>query len=398
MTGLNIIIPLAGVGSRFSREGFTRPKPFVRANGKEIIIWLLENLQFISTDKLVLVYNEFPASGPSLKNYFIIVHDFLAQLVPQARPEMQLVPLSAPTVGAAETVLLGIQALEPRRRKLPCVLLDGDTFYSYDVISTFRSVSFQQDDKSWLKGGMVFVFDDDLPDEAPYSYVKLKDLEHPGRTRSGSHAIDGIAEKNKTGMSPLACSGCYCFNSTEYLRATIKKTVDRFHSNISNSTEMYTSSIISLCLIEGGLFTAYRLEKNDFTVLGTPAQLRSFLTTSSCPPKRFCFDIDNTLVTAPLTKGDYSSCQPIPHMVQYVRKLHSGGHHIILHTARRMRTHGGNVGAVLSDIGALTLSQLRSFEIPFHEIYFGKPHADFYVDDKAVEALVGAVYKETGIL
>ena len=62
-----------------------------------------------------------------------------------------------------------------------------------------------------------------------------------------------------------------------------------------------------------------------------------------------------------------------------------------------MKTHGGNVGAVVSDVGAVTIAQLMEFKVPYHELHFGKPYADFYIDDKAVSAFVGDIIKETGI-
>jgi hypothetical protein len=51
-----------------------------------------------------------------------------------------------------------------------------------------------------------------------------------------------------------------------------------------------------------------------------------------------------------------------------------------------MRTHSGNIGAVLADIGPVTFAQLAKYEIPFHDIHFGKPYADVYVDDLAVNS------------
>jgi hypothetical protein len=51
-----------------------------------------------------------------------------------------------------------------------------------------------------------------------------------------------------------------------------------------------------------------------------------------------------------------------------------------------MRTHDGNVGAVIADIGAVTFATLTKFGIPYDEIYFGKPWAHVYVDDLAVHA------------
>ena len=111
---------------------------------------------------------------------------------------------------------------------------------------------------------------------------------------------------------------------------------------------------------------------------------------------RFCFDLDGTLVTSPLKTGDYSTVQPILRNIQYVRYLKSLGHTIIIHTARRMKTHQGNVGGVIRDIGKVTLDTLESLEIPYDEIYFGKPYADFYIDDKAVPAY-SQMQKMTGL-
>jgi hypothetical protein len=49
-----------------------------------------------------------------------------------------------------------------------------------------------------------------------------------------------------------------------------------------------------------------------------------------------------------------------------------------------MKTHKYNLGAVIKDIGLITLEQLNNFDIPYDEILFGKPLADFYIDDLAV--------------
>lgn len=102
--------------------------------------------------------------------------------------------------------------------------------------------------------------------------------------------------------------------------------------------------------------------------------------------KRFCFDLDNTLVTYPKIKGDYSTVEPIVKNIEYLRFLKESGHHIIIYTARKMTTHGGNIGKIFADVGKTTLDTLEKFEIPFDEIFFGKPNADFYIDDLAINS------------
>jgi hypothetical protein len=48
-----------------------------------------------------------------------------------------------------------------------------------------------------------------------------------------------------------------------------------------------------------------------------------------------------------------------------------------------MKTCEGNLGLVAAKISLITLNWLQQFNIPFDEIYFGKPHADIYIDDNA---------------
>jgi len=105
----------------------------------------------------------------------------------------------------------------------------------------------------------------------------------------------------------------------------------------------------------------------------------------------YCFDLDGTLVTDPVVPNDYSTTQPISENINVVRELKRRGHKIIINTSRRMKTYNGNVGAALRDIGLVTLQSLQAMNIPYDEIFFGKPYADYYIDDKAMDAF--ACYK-----
>jgi len=394
---LNVIIPLAGTGSRFLRNGYARPKPFIKVKGKELILWLMENLTLQSNDAVVFIFNRNPEFGMSTSGFFTIVDDYMSALPDSSRPQVNYVYLDKPTIGAAETVLRGIEYLPSERLKAPSVLLDGDTFYTTDVLRIFRGMSRRIDTNKdeHAHGGGVVVFDDDRRNESPYSYVKLM---------CQSNTISQIQEKSKEGMSGLACSGCYFFYHTMTLMVEIQHALHLYEENFTVSEchgELYTSSIIANMLLKGGEFKAVKLELTDFKVLGTPAQLQSFITCTANTgqqKKRFCFDLDTTLVTSPTVSGDYTTCKPIQRVIDYVQKLHAAGHYIIIHTARRMRTHGGNVGSVIADVGAVTIQQLHDRAIPYDELIFGKPFADFYVDDKAILPFIDELHKETGII
>ncbi|MFE6796950.1 5' nucleotidase, NT5C type [Paenibacillus chitinolyticus] len=99
---------------------------------------------------------------------------------------------------------------------------------------------------------------------------------------------------------------------------------------------------------------------------------------------RIVLDLDGTICTLKKEGESYADVTPLPGSVEALRRLKEEGHRIIIHTARHMKTCGGNVGEVLARVGSLTLDWLERYEIPYDEIVFGKPYGDVYVDDLAL--------------
>ena len=96
---------------------------------------------------------------------------------------------------------------------------------------------------------------------------------------------------------------------------------------------------------------------------------------------RFCFDIDGVIFK--INKG-YIKHEPIWSTVKYIKHLKSLNHEVVLYTARKMKTFNGNIGKINKEIVENTLFNLNRYNIPYDEIYFGKPNADVYIDDKAL--------------
>lgn len=97
---------------------------------------------------------------------------------------------------------------------------------------------------------------------------------------------------------------------------------------------------------------------------------------------RICFDLDNTLCSG----KPYVDAVPLAGAKELLIRLKEKGYIIIIHTARGMGTNSSNVGATIASIGKLTLNQLESWGFIYDEIYFGKPSAEVYIDDKAFHA------------
>tara|TARA_B100001057_G_scaffold426450_1_gene450588 strand:- start:48056 stop:48355 length:300 start_codon:yes stop_codon:yes gene_type:complete len=88
----------------------------------------------------------------------------------------------------------------------------------------------------------------------------------------------------------------------------------------------------------------------------------------------YCFDIDGTICTN--TNGDYEKAKPFIDRIKIVNKLYIEGNKIIMFTARGSTTN--------LDWTRLTKQQLKEWGVKYHELIFGKPEADIFVDDKGI--------------
>jgi len=364
----NIIIPLGGLGIRFQEAHYTCPKPLVKVQGKSIIEWVLES---IDIKEVIGIYISYHAS---LAPYHF--DSFLQKKFPNY--PIHCYCLNQNTKGAADTVfqtLSHFESLNEIDLDLPIISLDGDNFYTINIMEL------------WKGKNNVFIFKD-YQQNPIYSYISLK----MDDTQENNNSIACIKEKEK--ISNMACTGAYAFKSgnlfIEYCRKVLQ-------DQIATNQEYYISVVIQSMLDNTIEFEMLEILEKDYKCLGTPLQVRLFTETNHyrAPQKRYCFDLDNTLVTYPSIHTDYSSVKPIPKMIELVRMLYEKGNIIIIYTARRMKTHNGNMGNIMKDIGQLTFETLSKFNIPYHEIYFGKPYADFYIDDLAINAFHN-VYKEIG--
>ncbi|MGI4751208.1 MAG: hypothetical protein ACRYFB_11275 [Janthinobacterium lividum] len=102
---------------------------------------------------------------------------------------------------------------------------------------------------------------------------------------------------------------------------------------------------------------------------------------------KICIDLDGVICKLKEEGETYADLLPVKGAPESLQALKENGHYIIINTARHMKTCQGNLGAVGAKISLITLKWLEQYEIPYDEIYFGKPHADVYIDDNAYRFL-----------
>lgn len=354
---MNIVIPIGGIGQRFRDEGYLLTKPLIRFLGKPMIFWILDEVNATEEDHIYLVYHH------ELKKYNfkqIVLDEYQKRNL-----NLHFIELFYQTEGAVETLLLTLKTLDYPNRKL--ISLDCDTFYRRDILNIYRKI----------EDNCVFCFEDNQ-DKPIYSYIKMNET---------TNRITEIKEKNK--ISNYANTGCYCFRNGDILLEYCEKLM-KSHKELKINKEFYVSSVIKLMLEHGEPFIGYQIGLNDFVCLGTPhlvkIQSQRDNLKLDAGKLRFCFDLDYTLLRTMTCPADYEKVEPIIENINFLNFLKDQGHTIIIYTARRMRTHQGNQGRMMKDIGRITFDTLDKFGIRYDEIYFGKPYADYYIDDKSINS------------
>lgn len=239
MDKINLLVPINGLGKRFSEDGYLLPKPLIHVLGKPMIFWLFDNLNLSKVDKVIIPY------AANLDEY-----DFQNLLRQRYNVEFVFYPLTYPTKGAAETVLIGLQNLELQVDNNPIMIMDCDTFYIDDVVTKFVNAPIKN---------TIFYFTDTQTNPL-YSYIEL----------SSDSLVKEIAEKEK--ISDYANCGIYCFESKKLLINYCELLLDK---NIKQKNEFYISGVYNLMLQKNIKISA--VEVHNFNCLGTPLQLRMFL-------------------------------------------------------------------------------------------------------------------------
>lgn len=243
-----IIIPIGGEGKRFKIAGYTKPKALININGKPMIFYLLDYLEYCDKQSNKIVNICIPYN----KEY--VEYDFEKLLIDRYSDFSFIFhKLENNTRGAAETVNIMIRHLFLRIKNVgicPVLCMDSDNFY-HDINVL----------EMWNRKNSIFVFKDKGSDPI-YSYVDI-DIDN-GK-------CENIMEKNK--ISNYACSGIYGFDSINTLHRYSRRVIRK---NIKEKGEFYMSIVMKQIIMDRKDVIPTILDKKYWTCVGTPLQLRLF--------------------------------------------------------------------------------------------------------------------------
>ncbi len=317
-------------------ETHSLPKPLNYIHGKYMIEYIIEN---IPSNDIYIFYNIF------LEEYNfeeIIINLFKDKVFYFSKIDYL-------TRGPVESALIGIKLLNIDNE--PILFIDNDNVHNIPKLSVAQNF-------------IGYGNKNDINEEH-YSYIQIE-----------GGKITSIEEKQK--ISENYCCGIYGFKNAGLFIDYAERVIQQ---NLRINNQFFFSQVYKLMLDQHDIIPIFI----SYTkLIGNTNQLFN-------KPLRICFDLDNTLVTLPTIPGDYSSVKPIFKMISLLKNLKKLGHTIIIYTARRMNTHTHNIGKVIRDIGLVTFQTLEKFNIEYDEIIFGKPIADIYIDDKALNPYINDI-------
>ena len=232
---LNILIPMAGAGSRFEQAGYTFPKPLIEVKGKPMIQVVVENLN-IKANFIYVVQKE------HREKYNL---DTLLNLI---TPNCKIVEVSKLTEGAACTALLAKDYINSDN---PLFFANSDQFVEWDSNEFLYKMNETNAD-----GGIVS-FRSTHP---KWSFAKV----------NNQGLVTEVAEKNP--ISDIATVGYYYWKHGSDF---IKYAEDMIEKNIRVNNEFYVCPVFNQAIKDGKEIRTFDIPK--MWGLGTPEDLKYYL-------------------------------------------------------------------------------------------------------------------------
>lgn len=232
---MNVLIPMAGAGSRFEKAGYTFPKPLIDVNGKPMIQAVVDNLN-IEANYIFIVQ----------KSHYEQYH--LQTVLENIAPNCTIVQVEGITEGAACTTLLAKEYIDSDK---PLIMANSDQFVEWDSNEFMYSMVGDNVD------GGILTFKSTHP---KWSYAKLGD----------NGFVTEVAEKKP--ISNTATVGIYYWSKgSDY----VKYAVQMIERNIRTNNEFYVCPVFNEAIEDRKNIKVFDVPK--MWGLGTPEDLNNFI-------------------------------------------------------------------------------------------------------------------------
>lgn len=237
---LNIVIPMAGAGSRFVKAGYEKPKPFIDVAGKPMIVRVLENLSYTNARFILIARKEHLEQEKEL-----------VALI-EGQYNATFIAIDKLTEGTASTVLYARRFIN---NDSPLLIANSDQIVDMNVSDYIDDCLDRGLD------GSILTFIDEHQDPK-WSFAKIGD--------------DKIVQevKEKVVISEYATVGIYLFSKG---RIFVDSAIDMIVENDRVNNEFYTCPTYNYAIKDNAQIGIYNIAFEDMHGIGTPEDLNLYI-------------------------------------------------------------------------------------------------------------------------
>jgi len=237
---INVVIPMAGEGSRFTKAGYEKPKPFIDVAGKPMIVRVLENLNIKEAKYFLIARSEHLEKEKSLveeieKNY-----------------NVQFISIDKLTEGTACTVLYARQYINNND---PLLIANSDQIIDIDI-NDFTYNCFERK----LDGSILTFVDRNRDKKWSFAKIDSKGL------------VTEVKEKEP--ISEYATVGIYLFTKGKDF---VDSTIDMIIRNERVNNEFYVCPTYNYAIANRKNINIYNIDMTKMHGIGTPEDLDKYL-------------------------------------------------------------------------------------------------------------------------
>ena len=232
---LNVVIPMAGHGSRFQNAGYTFPKPLIEINNKPMIQIVLETLN-IDANFIFIIQKEHQTKYN------------ISSLLRTLKPNCTIIELNKVTKGAACTVLLAKKYI---KNDHPLIISNSDQYIEWDSNNTMYSFLNKKYD------GGILTFEAYHP---KWSYAKI----------NKKNLVIEVAEKKV--ISKHATVGVYYWKKGKEF---VKYAEKMIKENLRINNEFYVCPVFNEAIKDNKKIAISKVK--EMKGLGTPEDLNAYI-------------------------------------------------------------------------------------------------------------------------
>ena len=232
MNKINVLIPMAGLGSRFTEKGYKLPKPLIKVFGKPMIQLVVESLGLEDVNYIFIVQQE----------HYDTYN--LETTLNGIAPGCQIVRVDGLTDGAARTTLMAKDLIN---NDTPLIISNSDQVVVWSSLE-FTSLLASQ--------SVIAMFEAEDP---KWSYAKIE-----------NDLVAEVAEKKV--ISDYASVGIYGFKTgADY----VKYAEQMIEKDIRTNNEFYIAPVYNEAIANGENIVPYFVK--EMHGLGTPEDMNDFI-------------------------------------------------------------------------------------------------------------------------